>query len=135
MKLRRKEKSNLDIDTRSFADVAFLLIVFFILATTFQQPFGHEMEIPAGESGESEDEQLTVNLKKNEIYFGEESEKITLEELRKRLEEKNFPEKSEEERMVIVESGREVQWDHYFDVVMTITEAGGVLALVEEKGS
>ncbi len=51
MQLNRREKSNPEIPTSSMADIAFLLIVFFLVTTTMNQDKGIGMQLPpAGES-------------------------------------------------------------------------------------
>jgi biopolymer transport protein ExbD len=49
--LQRRNKSNPEIPTSSMADIAFLLIVFFLVTTTMNQDKGIGMQLPpAGES-------------------------------------------------------------------------------------
>ena len=49
--LERRNKSNPEIPTASMADIAFLLIVFFLVTTTMNQDKGIGMQLPpAGES-------------------------------------------------------------------------------------
>jgi biopolymer transport protein ExbD len=135
MKIKRKARGNAELDVSAFSDIAFLLIIFFILTTTFVKPFGHRLRIPSGTSDQSEkrDTQLTLVLRKGRILYGEKAEDISLDELRARLARERFAEKAEGDRLVIVESADDVPYDHYFQVVMAITHAGGVLALLEEE--
>ena len=51
MHLNRREKADPEIPTSSMADIAFLLIVFFLVTTTMNQDKGIGMQLlPAGES-------------------------------------------------------------------------------------
>ena len=136
MKAKSKERRSAAIDVAAFSDIAFLLIIFFILTVTFTKPFGHGLEIPSGSSDESrkDQKQLTINLRPGEILFGEKGEKVTLERLRELLMTQKFDEKKAEERMVLLECSRELPYGEYFPVVMAITESRGVLALLDEEG-
>jgi len=124
-----------EIDVAAFADVAFLLIIFFILTTTFIKPAGNRLEIPSGapDPAKTETKQLTISLTATEIHYGPKGEKMTLDELRAALWQCNFKARPPDRRAVIVESAPDVPYQLYFNVVMAITNADGVLAIVEEE--
>ncbi|NQT91184.1 MAG: biopolymer transporter ExbD [Lentisphaerae bacterium] len=134
MKIRRKQGVLSEINVGAFSDIAFLLIIFFILTSTFVQTSGRKMDIPSGTSEQSEDEQkqLSIDLRVDEIYMGEEPASLTIEALRERLADADLPSKSEAQRMVLLESHKDVPYDRYFKVVTAISQAGGILALLDE---
>jgi biopolymer transport protein ExbD len=136
MKATKRKLPSARIDVGAFSDIAFLLIIFFILTTSFVKPFGHGLEIPSGSSDESrkDQKQLTVNLRPGQILYGEKGEKVTFERLRELLLAERFAEKKAEERMVLIECSRDLPYEEYFPVVMAISESGGVLALLDEEG-
>jgi biopolymer transport protein ExbD len=135
MKIRRRPRGSADIDLSAFSDIAFLLIIFFILTTTFVKPFGQKLEIPSGTTDQSmkDDDQVTLALKNDRILFGEKGEDISLEQLRVRLEDRRFATRKPDDRMVIVECSDDVPYQRYFEVVMAIVDTGGVLALIDEE--
>ena len=134
--IRRRGEESSGIDVSAFADIAFLLIIFFILTTTFLKTAGNRMEIPSGKEDpqQAEEKNLTVNLSENQIRYGEKAEVVTIEELRDRLLAKEFKTKDPSDRIVILDSGPEVPYQLYFDVVVAITDADGVLALLDQQG-
>lgn len=143
---RRKKASLVDIEVGSFSDVAFLLIIFFILTTQIAKFLGQNLTIPSGAPAQNqqkvEDKQITINLfSDTNIQFSAGSEQnvpVTLEQLKMRLLQENFPVKAPDQRFVIVDAKDEIKYDTYFKVVMLITDAGGVLSLIdygkEEEG-
>ena len=135
MLLNKKARRDADIDVGAFADIAFLLIIFFILTTTFVVTAGRKMDIPSGSSSPSktEQKQLTVNLTSDRIEYGENNKRMDMEQLRLALAAENFSTKEQEQRMVILDSRDDVAYERYYKVVMAISEAGGVLALVDES--
>lgn len=137
MALKRKPKGEFDIDVTSFSDIAFLLIIFFILTTSFIKLKGQELKIPSGappKERSKEDKTLTINLKSNEILYGEKGATVSLRELRHRLFKEKFDMRpNDKERMIILESANDVTYDLYFKVSSAITEAGGILALMERE--
>ena len=136
MKLKRKDHGDGAIDVGSFADIAFLLIIFFILTTTFVKIAGNKIEIPSGSADESESEQkqLSITLSADSITYGEDAKSIGIDELRQALEKEKFETKEPDDRMVILEADGEVLYERYFQVVMAISDADGVLTLIDHAG-
>ena len=136
MKLKRKDHGDGAIDVGSFADIAFLLIIFFILTTTFVKIAGNKIEIPSGSADESESEQkqLSITLSADSITYGEEAKSISMDELRVVLAKEKFETKEPDARMVILETDGEVLYERYFQVVMAIDDSGGVLTLIDHAG-
>ncbi|MFT5123410.1 MAG: biopolymer transport protein ExbD [Verrucomicrobiales bacterium] len=135
---RKKDRDAPEIDVSAFSDIAFLLIIFFILTTTFEQFIGNTVEIPAGapsEQSAEEDKQTTIVLDADKILFNEENQAISIGDLKARLRALKLASKKEDmEKMVLVEATDEVVYDRYFTVVNAIAEAGGVLAIIEREG-
>lgn len=133
MKLRRKKRPESEVDVSSFSDVAFLLIIFFILTTTFKLIGGQELNIPSGEDGDStEQKQLTISLTGKDIFYGEDSKSsLTLRQLRVQLADEELRTKKEEQRMVVLESDENVVYQRYYNVMLAIRDADGIVALIE----
>jgi biopolymer transport protein ExbD len=133
MRFKARQRQDTDIDVTSFSDIAFLLIIFFILTTTFVKPEGRQLNIPSGTSdpAKKEQKQLTVILSPGEIRYGDQGRVVSLEQLREALQREKLPTRSEEQRIVVVEAKVNVPYDEYFQVVMAISRAGGVLGLLE----
>ena len=136
MKLKRKAQANAKIDVGSFSDIAFLLIIFFILTTTFVKIAGNKLEIPSGSSEESEVEQkqIAVTLSAESILYGEDAKSISTDELRVALAKEKFETKEPDARMVVLETDNAVLYERYFQVVMAINDSGGVLTLIDHAG-
>ena len=135
MKIRRKPYAEPEIILASLIDIAFLLLIFFILTTTFIKTAGNKLAVPSGslDSSKKEERQLTINLKPGDIRWGEKAEQITIEDLRAELKKEDFASKDPAKRVVIVDASQDVVYDEYFQVVMAIAKAGGVMALVEQQ--
>ena len=136
MNLKRKEKANTEIDVGSFSDIAFLLIIFFILTTTFVKIAGNKIEIPSGSDSESdaEQKQIAITLKADSIGYGEDTKDLSMDELRLALAKEKFKTKEPDARMVVLETDGAVLYERYFQVVMAINESGGVMTLIDHAG-
>jgi biopolymer transport protein ExbD len=143
MPRRRGERAKAEIETGSFSDISFLLIIFFVLTTTFEKAVGRIVDIPSAapperQVQEEEKKTPTVNVMADRILFGmgeneNAGDPVSLAELKSRLLELALPAKPENDRIVIVELAEDVVWDRYFKVVTTVAEAGGVVAIMEEE--
>ena len=136
----RKDRAKAEIETGSFSDISFLLIIFFVLTTTLSKPTGRLVEIPSAappaEQKKDDDKAPTLRVLGDRVLFGvgqAEGEEVTLPALKGKLAKYAFATKPEKERMVVVEVADDVQWDRYFKVVTLVAETGGVVALVEKE--
>lgn len=121
-----------DIPVGSFSDIAFLLIIFFILATTLTSLTGITSDIPAGQKSETlEQKTATLRLHADRILWNDQD--IRIPQLREQLQALRLPDKPEAERVVILEASGDVPYQTYFDAMATVTRAGGVIAMVRES--
>lgn len=140
MARKRKERAKAEIETGSFSDISFLLIIFFVLTTTLAKPTGRQVDIPSAAPPEqqkkTEDKTPSIKVLSDRVVFGVgqgEGKEVTLPELKGILLKYTFAQKPEKERMVIVEVVDDVTWDRYFKIVTMVAETGGVVALLEKE--
>jgi len=131
MMLRRPKSREIELNLSSFADIAFLLIIFFILTTAFLKFEGTTMDIPAGEpKDEADDKTPTILLTNEEIRFGKNT--LTIDQLRKTLLDNKYPEKKDTEKVIVLECKEDVVYQNYYAVITAIHSAGAVMALQVE---
>jgi biopolymer transport protein ExbD len=134
MRIARKPRPIGDIDVTSFSDIAFLLIIFFVLTTSFVKTMGLAVVIPSSTQDpakKSEAEYPTVVLAADSMQFEEKD--VTLDQLRERLGEMKLAEKKEEGRFIVLDSAPEVEYERYFQVMTAISRAGGIMAIAEPQ--
>ena len=132
-KQQEKKHRTGEIPTGSFSDIAFLLIIYFILATTLIKVQAISADMPAGEqqAQQQADETPTVNLRGQQIFFGE--NEVEIPELDERLRVLELASKPPEQRVIMLESAPDTPYQVYFEVMATISANGGVVAIVEEE--
>ncbi len=132
-KRRRAGTASPEINVGPFSDIAFLLIIFFIVATTLSRSAGFVADIPAGEKSEDvQEESPTVQLQDDQILFQDDA--ISMPELRARLAALNLAARPDPAaRIVLLETGGAVRYQHYFETMSAITQAGGVIAIAREE--
>ncbi len=132
--VRRKEKRDLEIPTDSVSDIAFLLIIFFILTTTLSKLTGFSAELPAAaasqQAAKTDAKTPTVQLTNGKLLFNE--QEVGIDVLRERLLDLRLGTKQGEERVVMLEAAGKVDYQVYYEAMAAISAAGGVVAIVEE---
>jgi len=135
----KKREGDISPDLTSFSDIANLLIIFFILTTSLVRPFGRPMDMPSSAKPPEEQQQKsdtpTVRITADKLVFSEGEKKereLSMNELRNELWARKFPEKTEKQRSVVVETSDDVSYERYYQVVTSIAAAGGVVAVMTE---
>lgn len=123
-----------DIPVDSFSDIAFLLIIYFLVATTLVKVKSITADMPAGEKSAQAQSEKTpiINLRGTEIYFND--KRANMDELNDRLAALKLAEQSAEKRVIMLESAKGTPYENYFQVLAAISANNGVVALVEEEG-
>ena len=137
MPLRRgKRQQDCEPNVGPFSDIAFLLIIFFILTTTLSAMMGNKLDIPAARENpkKSKSEQPTIVLSPEKLAWGKQQEDVTLMQLRVRLMDLNLRARPQGKRVVILDCAPKTAYQKYYEVVMAIEEAGGVLGMITEPG-
>ena len=123
MDVKRRQKSNPEIPTSSMADIAFLLIVFFLVTTTMNQDKGIGMQLPpAGESKKIQKKNI-CNIWVNEsgqILINLEDE-VPLSQLRANIQQRLA---ANEKLIVSLKASEETQYDSFINVLDEIKLAG-----------
>ena len=135
MKLRRSQNKLL-IEPPSVAtgDIAFNLIVFFLVCASVQPDSGRQQDIPRSESKEEKTEQsenIEVSLTRTTVAINGTPLPSAqfLPRLKTLLRNKSKP----EDRIVVVKSSKDAPYQHWIQVTGWIEEAGGVITLQLEE--
>ena len=129
---RERKRHEGTIPTDSFSDIAFLLIIYFLVATTLVKVKSISADLPAGEKSTSAqtDKTPTVNLRGGEIFFNDKP--LDLEGLKARLAALELARLEPEKRVVLLESAAGTPYQNYFQAMAAISASGGVVAIVED---
>ena len=129
---RKKKYRDMAIPTDSFSDIAFLLIIYFLVATSLVKIKSITTDLPAGEKSAKaqSDKTPTVNLRGNEIFFNDKS--LGIEALNERLAALELAKVEPEKRIVMLEAAGGTSYQNYFQALAAISANGGVVAIVED---
>jgi len=131
-KKHEKKHREGEIPTGSFSDIAFLLIIYFLIATTLIKVKSFQPDIPTGETStqQQQDETPTIYLRGDQMLFGENP--VDLNELSARLDALDLEEKEPEQRIIMLETTSDTPYQRFFEVMAVIRDNSGVAALVKE---
>ena len=129
----KKRIEEFEVPTASLVDIAFLIIIFFIMTTTLAVTRGIRADMPSAQKEQStpnNEKTPIVNLNGPNLTLNDQS--VTLEQLGKQLLEQRFDLKTDDGKVVMFEASGEVDYQRYFEVIATISSTGGVIAFVTE---
>ncbi len=138
MSIRKKYRAEPHLDMGPFSDVAFLLIIFFIVTTTLVRPMGRLIDIPSATSDkkEAESKNLTVTVMVDKMLFGRDEasqQQTSLPAFRTELATMKLAGKAEKDRMIVVNLEDDVPYESFYEIVTAISQADGIVTLVEEE--
>lgn len=133
--MRRKRNTKLLIEPPASAtgDIAFNLIVFFLVCAAIQPDTGRPQTIPRSEQNEEQkdDENIEVQLKRTTTLLNGDAirDDQLVARLKNLLEGKPRP----EDKVVVLKSDQAVEYQRWIEVTMKIEEAGGMLTIQREE--
>ena len=134
MKSRRTTKLLVDVPAVASGDIAFNLIVFFLVCASTQPDTGRPQMLPKSDQTQQQqpqNEHLTVELKRNAILIN--GDPVKLNEVKARVKAKLVGKSRLEDRVVIVKSADDVPYHAWIEVTTQIEDAGGSITLQLEE--
>jgi len=134
MKLRRRSNFLIEPASAATGDIAFNLIVFFLVCASTQPDNGRKQIIPRSESQAKEKEQsqnLEVTLDRTGVMVN--TEKIPMADFASRIKRKLQGKSRPEDRIVVVKSSKDVPYHHWITITGAIEAAGGIITLQLEE--
>ena len=127
-----------EIDMGPFSDIAFLLIIFFIITTSLVRPMGRSIDMPASENApeSAENKHTTISLTGEQILYGRDEDHqadISHAKLRDELMTLNLKSLPGKQRMIVVNMAPDVTYSLFYKVSTAINRAGGVVTIMEEE--
>jgi biopolymer transport protein ExbD len=133
MRVRRNLKLLVEPASVATGDIAFNLIVFFLVCASMQPDSGRKQTVPKAESTAEKAEtvkNIEVTLTRQAVLVS--GDAVNVRDLEARLRPM-LANKSAEERVVIVKSRDDVEYAHWIDVTTRIEDAGGIITLQLEE--
>lgn len=126
MNLRPRQRQNVTLDLTPLIDVVFLLLIFFMVSTTFDRQTELKVELPEATDQaveKQEMEEVRIQIDRNGHFYVNEKELVThdLPTLMRAIRQAS----DEEDPVIIVESDKQAP----FQAAITVMDAIGKLGL------
>lgn len=136
MKVRRKCKLLVEPPSSATGDIAFNLIVFFLVCASIQPDSGRSQEIPRSEENREQKEEvenIEVALTGNVNAVSVNGDTVRTAELRSRLTKMLASKTRAQDKIVIVKSKIDTPYHHWIDVTTEIEQSGGQITIQREE--
>jgi biopolymer transport protein ExbD len=129
MALRPKNRPSTDFSLASISDIVFLLLIFFMLTSSFVQQ-GVKVDLPTGSSRKPSKGQITITVTKDHEFFWN-SDKIDKEEIRNKLSQ--AVDKDPQNKVVTLRTDKETVMEDAAFVINAVAEIGGAVVIATKR--
>lgn len=117
----------------SLADIAWQIIIFFLVAATFAQSYSLSVPMPTASPGNKVSLAKTINVKAGEAGVTVNGVNIASVELQSYIASLLTGKTSDEDRAVILYPEEDLPFQKMADVLYSIQKAGGIVVISEER--
>ena len=135
MKERRRQRLLIESPSSATGDIAFNLIVFFLVCASVQPDSGRKQTLPRSEETEKqkEAENIEVQLTRTTNVVTFNGDPIPIQEFPVRLKRVLDSKTRDEDKVVVVKSKPDTPYDHWIYVTGLIEQAGGIITIQTEE--
>ncbi len=138
MKMRRRKNSMLNEPPAvMLTDLAFNLLIFFVVCASTDPESGRRQNVPSGNKQEAAAAQMEQNI---EVVLTKDKAAINgvdapLEGLRAKIKTMLAGKAKPEQRVVVVKTRKDTPYHHWITVTDLIEQGGGIIAIEVEKSN
>jgi biopolymer transport protein ExbD len=134
MKKRRKKKNVINVPVASMGDIAFLLIIFFMVASHLSRE-RHNLEQPRSlDAIKLKETQVTVTIDVSGNYFLQGRQVYHSDDIEAGVKILLENRETEQERTVIFKCDKNITRERFIPVIEAIVKGGGLVGAVGDKG-
>lgn len=132
MRERRRNKLMVEPPSSATGDIAFNLIVFFLVCASVQPDSGRQQTLPRSEQeSEEQSENIEVQLGRNTVMLN--GNVLRQEDFDAALKRALTGKTRDEDRVVVVKSKADTPYYHWVTVTEMIELAGGIITIQTEE--
>ncbi len=134
MRLRRNSNLLVEPPASATGDIAFNLIVFFLVCASIQPDSGRKQTLPKADQVEQEQQQnenIQVEIARQAVFLN--GDIVTMETFQPKLKAKLDVKPRPEYKIVVVKSRKDTPYSQWIAVTSRIEDAGGIVTLQLEE--
>lgn len=133
MRLLRRKPPEPHVPFISLADIAWQLIIFFLVTSTFTKNEAMNIELPNGDDqAAAAQESKTITVKASEQAIIVDEAPVAFAELEVHLRGALAGRTAESERVVVLEASDDLTFQRDVEVMAAIKRAGGIVAIMQD---
>jgi len=135
MRMRRSNKLLIESPASATGDIAFNLIIFFLVCASVQSDLGRKQTIPSSETvPEQKEAETNIEVLLTRQIVTLDGNEVKMDQFLPRLKAKLAGKTSPDDRIVVFKEKPDTPYSRYIDVMRLIDEAGGVIVFqIEEE--
>ena len=132
MKLRRP-KYLVDPPSSSMNDIAFILIVFFLVCASVEPEDGRSQTIPSSEKNEEQNNAQSIEVGITPSTVTINGTPYQKEQFQEKISQLLIQKETESERIVVVKSQADVSYKDWIAMTEIVEKSGGIVTLLLEE--
>ena len=132
MKLRRP-KYLVDPPSSSMNDIAFILIIFFLVCASVEPEDGRSQTIPSSEKNEEQNNVQSIEVGLTPSTVTIDGTPYQKEQFQEKISQILIQKETESERIVVVKSQADVSYEHWIAMTEIVEKSGGIVTLLLEE--
>lgn len=132
MKLRRP-KYLVDPPSSSMNDIAFILIIFFLVCASVEPEDGRTQIIPSSEKNEEQNNTQSIEVGLTPSTATIDGTPYQKEQFKGKISQILSQKETKSERIVVVKSQDDVPYEHWIAMTEIIEKSGGIVTLLLEE--
>jgi biopolymer transport protein ExbD len=135
MRLQRKTRLLIEAPAVATGDIAFNLLVFFLVCAAPPEGQGRRQEIPRSEQQQKTEQgqNIEVKLTRTSATITPPLEVVNYDRFPERIRQQLAEKKTAQDRVVIIKSDRDVPYERWIRATAAIEQAGGIITVQLEE--
>ena len=133
MRVRRQSKLLVESPASATGDIAFNLIVFFLVCASVQPDAGRKQTVPKSETVEEqkENENIKVEIRRTAVLIN--GDIVGFDQFKTVIAQKLSAKTTESEKVVVVTSAKDTPYKQWILMTSQVEDAGGIVTLQLEE--